>query len=166
MSRESLIRRIHDSGKQLVIATTGGGATAIGELLAVPGGSQSVLECVVAYSAAALSDWIGGTPDQSCSEATARAMAMAAFERARQLAARGKDNDPGSLVGVGATASLVSDRPKRGPHRIHVAWQSATQTSAYTLELHKGKRGRREEEEVCATLILTAIADAADLRSE
>lgn len=143
-----------------MLAVTGGGATAIGELLNVPGGSQSVLECIVPYSAAALCEWIGGKPDQFCSEPTARAMAMAAFERARHLVSADGDADPHKLVGVGCTASLASDRPKRGPHRVYVASQTANATAAYSLELTKGARTRQQEEEVCCVLILTALGEA------
>ena len=66
----------------MVIAVTGGGSGAISSLLEVPGASASVLEAIVPYAATALADWLGGTPDHYCSERTARAMAMAAFERA------------------------------------------------------------------------------------
>jgi hypothetical protein len=114
------------------------------------------LEAVVPYSSTALEQWLGGPVDHYCSERTARAMAMAAFERARQLS----DADPHSLRGIGATASLVSNRPKRGPHRIHVAWQSAESTSVVSCELPKGARTRAEEEQVATHLILNVVAEA------
>src|SRR5205823_7907670 len=82
---QTLIEQIHKSGRQLVLAVTGGGSGAISALLQVPGASASVLEAIVPYAATALADWLGGRPDQYCSERTARAMAMAAVERARQL---------------------------------------------------------------------------------
>src|SRR5262245_53933441 len=123
---QQLIEQIHATARPMVIAVTGGGSGAISSLLAVPGASATVLEAVIPYAARALGEWLGGTPDHFCSERTARAMAMAAFERARELS----DTDPMSLYGVGATASLASNRPKRGPHRIHVAWQSAEITDA------------------------------------
>lgn len=163
MIDEAFIHRIHDSGKRFVLFITGGGTRAVGELLSVPGGSKSLLECVVPYSAAALRERLGGQPDQYCSEHTARAMAMAAFERARCLELQEAGSDALSLVGIGCTASLTSDRPKRSPHRIHVAWQTAEQTAAYSLELTKGARTRREEEEVCAKLVLAALGEAAGL---
>jgi hypothetical protein len=162
MNDDARIREIHRSGRRLVLATTGGGSTAIGELLRVPGGSQSVLECVVPYSTLALCEWIGGRPDQFCSEATARAMAMAAFERARWLV-RSEEPDPQLVIGVGCTASLASDRPKRGEHRVYVASQTATETAAYSLDLAKGARTRDAEEQVCAALIVEAIAEAVGL---
>lgn len=161
VAQQEFIERIHASGKQLVLALTGGGSGAISALLEVSGASASVLEATVPYAETALERWLGGPPDQACSERTARAMAMAAFERARTLT----DADPRLLRGIGATASLATNRPKRGPHRIHVAWQSADTTAALSLELPKGERTRGEEEPIATALILEAVAEACGIDS-
>jgi nicotinamide mononucleotide (NMN) deamidase PncC len=155
------IQQIHTSGRQLVLSTTGGGSRAISDLLTVPGASASVLEAVVPYAPQALTLWLGGPADHACSERTARAMAMASFERARALA----DGDIHALRGIGATASLASARPKRGPHRLHIAWQSAAKTVVVSCELAKGARSRAEEEDVAARLILEIVAEACDVES-
>ncbi len=154
-------RLIHDSGAALVLAVTGGGSLAIGRLLAVPGASRSVLEAAVPYSAAALRAWLGTKPEQYCEPSTARMMAMAALARAHEYART--DAIDKRLFGVGCTASLASDRPKRGAHRVHVAWQSAEATVTYSLELEKDARSRAEEEAIAADLALNAIADAAGI---
>src|SRR5579872_7038510 len=78
-----LIGRIHAAPRQAVIVVTGGGASAISELLAVPGGSRTLLEAVVPYSAAALTDWLKRRPEHFCVEETALAMAAMAYERAQ-----------------------------------------------------------------------------------
>ncbi len=65
--------------------------------------------------------------------------------------------------GIGATASLVSTRPKRGPHRVHVAWQSADRTVVVSCELQKGARTRAEEEHIATLLILNAVAESCGL---
>ncbi len=153
---QALIEQIHASGRRLVLSLTGGGSGAMAALLQVPGASASVLEAIVPYSAQSLQDWLGGSVDQYCSEATARAMAMRAFERSRELS----DDDPHRLCGIGATASLATNRPKRGPHRIHVAWQSATATVVATCRFTTGAGTRADEEDVSAQLILGAIAEA------
>ncbi len=156
MNQQQLVERIHAAAKPLVLSVTGGGSGAIAALLEVPNASATVLEAVVPYSAAALQEWLGGVPDHYCSERTARAMAMAAYERARALS----DADPRTLRGLGATASLASNRPKRGPHRVHVAWQSAETTSVVSCELQKGVRTRAEEEHVATQLIVDIVAEA------
>jgi len=152
-----LIAAIHDSKHQIVLAITGGGSGAISALLQQPGGSRTLLEAVVPYSASALADWLGGAPDQACCEATARAMAMASWMRARTLAT---DVDPHQLIGIGATASLASDRPKRGAHRVHVALQTATSTTTHSLVLTKDQRDRQAEETLATKLLLLTLAQA------
>ncbi len=156
-SLRNQIEAIHASPVQIVVALTGGGATAIGELLAVPGASRTVLEAVVPYCDVALADWIGGQSEQACSESTARAMAMAAYGRARTLVAT---DDGNTMAGIGATAALATDRPKQGPHRVHVAWQTASATSSLSLELEKGARDRAAEEGMACQLVLWAVAEA------
>jgi hypothetical protein len=80
-------------------------------------------------------------------------MAMAAYRRARSL-------DPeGATFGVGCTASLITDRPKRGEHRVHVAVQTAAATHLWSLVLDAGARTRAEEEAVCVALVLNAVAE-------
>ncbi|HUT93847.1 MAG TPA: CinA family protein [Thermoguttaceae bacterium] len=155
MSIQQLVQEIHAAPARLVMAVTGGGSGAIGQLLQVPGASRTLLEAVVPYSAAALADWLGGPPEQACSAETARAMAMAAFLRACRL-----DDSPGSLAGVACTAGLASDRPKRGPHRVHLAVQTAAMTVARSLELTKGTRTRAQEERLVSRLVLGAVAEA------
>src|SRR5438128_6204885 len=100
-----LIAKIHASGRQAVLAITGGGSGAIAELLRVPGGSRLLLEAVVPYDLRALTAFLGFEPAQACSVETAVALAQRARERAARFAPTGT-----VLVGLGATASLVSDR--------------------------------------------------------
>lgn len=165
-----LVGAIHAAPVQFALAVTGGGSRAIAELLERPGGSKVLLEAVVPYSPAALADFLRAEPEQFCSARTARLMAMAAFARARRLAAgmrseanEGQSGPPKRLVGLGCTASLVSDRPKRGDHRVHVAWQSEATTATHSLSLWKGPRDRRQEEEIAAKLVLNALVEAAGL---
>jgi nicotinamide mononucleotide (NMN) deamidase PncC len=155
LSTMQLVERIHDSPTRIVLAATGGGSRAVAELLEVPGGSRTLLEAVVPYSASAIIHWLGCEPDEFCSAPTARAMAITAFLRARQF------EDGETLpAGVACTASLATDRPKRGPHRAHVAVQTADRTATWRLQLHKDRRSRAEEERLVGRLLLNAVADA------
>ncbi len=157
---QQLIRELHSSPHLAVLAVTGGGSGAISQLLEVPGASRTVLEAIVPYASNSLTQWLGSATEQSCSESTARAMAMASWIRARELA---PNADPFSLIGVGATASLASDRPKRGEHRIHVATQTATQTTVSSLILKKDQRSRAAEETLASLVVLLCVAEASDL---
>lgn len=156
-SAERLIRALHASGRQCVLAITGGGATAIGSLLCLPGGSRLLLAAHVPYGEAAMCRWLHARPEHFCSAETARAMAMAAFEEALALAG---SSAASQLVGLGCTASLVSDRPKHGPHRLHGAVQTLASTITQSLILSKGARDRIGEEMVACTLILNLLAEA------
>jgi nicotinamide mononucleotide (NMN) deamidase PncC len=156
-SQQQLAQQVHASGRRLVLALTGGASGAISALLTVPGASRSILAATVPYAPQALVEWLGGEPDEFCSSRTARAMAMRAFLKA------GAYDPRAAACGVAATASLASDRPKRGPHRVHLAWQTAATTAASSLELTKGARSRAEEEALAAALVLNAVAEACDV---
>jgi len=153
-----LVEAIHGSPGRLVVALSGGGAQALAELLEVPGASRTLLEAVVPYCEAAITRWLGGRPDQFCAPRTARAMAMVAFHRARELG-----EEPDFAAGMGCTASLATDRPKRGEHRAHVGLQTAGRTSCWSITLEKGRRSRQEEEGLVSRLVLRAVAVAVGL---
>src|SRR5262245_13220309 len=112
-----LIRRIHASGRRFAIAVTGAGSGVIAALLRVPGGSRTLVEAVVPYGGAALTDFLGGRPEHACSTETAVALASRARGRVAALVGAGD----GPLVGLGVTATVATDRPKRGDHRGHLA---------------------------------------------
>ena len=158
VSCSRLIEMIHASPEEVVLVIAGGGATAVADLMEVPGASRTILEVDVPYCEGAMVEFLGGRPDQFCSPQTARAMAMAAFRRACRY--RGEAE---SLSGVSCTASLATDRPKRGPHRVHVALQTAAATVTWSLELEKGRRSRMEEERLAGRLVLNAVAEACGL---
>ena len=145
----SLIGTLHGSGRKVALAITGGGSGAIGELLRVPGGSRLLLEAQVPYDEQALSTYLGYTPRQASSADTAIAMAHSARVRAARLAPPGSD-----VVGFGATAALVSDRPRRGEHRYHLAFASAAEVAHCTAVFAKGRRDRAGEEDLVARSIV------------
>jgi hypothetical protein len=146
---------MHASGRQAVLAITGGGSGAIAELLRVPGGSRLLLEAVVPYDGRALDAFLGSTVAQASSDETAVAMARRAHERAAQFAPGGAQ-----LVGLGATAALVTDRPRQGEHRCHIAVTTGTGTHVCTIVLGKGRRDRAAEEDLVARAIVLWLARA------
>jgi hypothetical protein len=159
---DQLVQQIHDARARIVLAATGGGSRAIADLLEVSGASRTLLAAFVPYSDRAMIDYLGSRPDEFCSNRTARAMAMAAFLHARKLAQSDSAlaGFMGDLAGVACTAGLVTDRPRRGPHRLHVALQTAALTATWSLELLKGRRSRPEEEQAAGRLLLNAVAES------
>jgi hypothetical protein len=64
------------------------------------------------------------------------------------------------LVGLGATAALVSDRPRKGEHRFHIAFASSTRIGQCTAVMAKGRRDRAAEEDLVSGAILLWLAHA------
>ena len=156
----SLIKQIHDSDWQLVVALSGGGSGFLSELLQVPGASRTVLDASVPYGLQALIDLVGSQPKQACSRETAICMAMWALDRASTLSF-----DNTVLLGVGITCSIVSDRPKQGDHRCHIAIVSGTVVRLTSIELEKGLRHRSEEEQVVVQAAMLSLAEACEIRT-
>jgi hypothetical protein len=152
---QQLVSTVHASGPKAALAITGGGSGAIGELLRVPGGSRLLIEAQVPYDEMALASFLGFAPAQACGADTAIAMARTARARAARLAPAGAD-----LVGLGATAALVSDRPRRGEHRFHVAFANAAGIAHCTCILAKGRRDRAAEEDLVSRAIVLWLARA------
>jgi hypothetical protein len=108
----------------------------------------------VPYAQKALADFLGREPASYCSPAVTRELAVRSRERAAFLA-------PGECgVGIGCTASLRSDRPKRGEHRVHVAAATESEIVVQSLTLAKEQRDREGEESVVARLLLNTLAEA------
>ncbi len=154
-----LIEAIHRSTCQMVLAVTGGGTGAIAQLLAVPGGSRTILEAVVPYGEQGLIDFLGQRPAQFCSPDTSKAMAARAYDRANWLTLKCSTDSPTKIIGVSCTASLVTDRPKSGDHRFYVTIQSAEGGVTYSLILQKGARDREGEETVLDSVVLNGLAE-------
>jgi hypothetical protein len=152
---QQLIVALHASGRKAALAITGGGSGAVGELLRVPGGSRLLIEAQVPYDAQALASFLGFAPAHACSADTAIAMARGARGRAARLAPQ--DGDP---VGLGATAALVSDRPRKGEHRFHIAFAEAARIAHCAGVMAKGRRDRAAEEDVVSRAIILWLARA------
>ena len=161
---QQLISALHASGRKAALAITGGGSGAVGELLRVPGGSRLLIEAQVPYDAQALAAFLGFAPAQASSADTAIAMARTARARAARLVPSIDVGVGTDLVGLGATAALVSDRPRRGEHRFHIAFANAAgpnSTGAHcTCVLAKGRRDRAAEEDLVSRAIVLWLARA------
>jgi nicotinic acid mononucleotide adenylyltransferase/nicotinamide mononucleotide (NMN) deamidase PncC len=159
MEIKELVHHILSSEYQFVLAITGGGTEAIGELLRYGGGSATLLEAVVPYSQQALDELTGRKPEKYASTRTARAMAMAAFQRARLLQGSGQKGVQ-HVLGIGATCTLaISGERKERQHELHMAVQSLQNTTTYSTFFLE-KRDREHEEELVSRSIINMIASA------
>lgn len=152
---QPLISALHASGRKAALAITGGGSGAVSELLRVPGGSRLLIEAQVPYDALALAAFLGFAPAQACGSDTTIAMARTVRARAAKLMPAGTD-----LVGLGATAALVSDHPRKGEHRFHIAFANCAGIAHCTCVLAKGRRDRAAEEDLVSRAIVLWLARA------
>ena len=157
----ALVAAMHAAPCMAVFAVAGAGTQAIAWLLGVAGASRSVLELSVPYSAPALAELVGYAPEQAVSRQTALDMARAAYRRALRLREGGAP-----VAGVACTATIATDRPKRGEHRCHVAYWTGSGSAVFSLHFEKGLRDRTGEDAVASRLILYAFAEAAGVRRE
>ncbi len=153
-----LIQTIHDQPGRIVLVTAGAGTYALAWLLGVAGASRTLVEALIPYDWQSFDDFLGQTPAKYVEATTARLMAGRAFTRARWLI---EEDEP--LIGFACTATIVTDRPKKGAHRAHIAIWQPERVSWYHLKLAKGKRNRSEEEGLVSRFMLNGIAEAFDI---
>lgn len=140
----------------VALAITGGGSGVIPRLLTRPGASRTVLEAQVPYGRRALTELLGAEPASRCSAETSRELAQAVYQRALRL----RETSHVPVLGLGATAALVTDRARNGSHRVHVAVVDGFQCWEATVRLRKNARTRAKEEAVAEHVILGALAEA------
>ena len=153
-----LVQAIHDNQTQLVLVAAGAGTQALSNLLNVAGASRTLLEALVPYSEASFDAFLGQTPVQYVAEETARLMAGRAYTRARWL-----QSTTNPVVGLSCTATIVTDRPKRGEHRAFIAVWQPKKLKCISIQLEKGARDRAGEEAVVSNLMLSLLAEACGL---
>ena len=156
-----IIQAIHDCSSRVVLVAAGAGTQALSDLLSVAGATRTLLEALVPYSEASFDEFLGQKPDQYVSVETAHLLAGRAFTRARWL-----DSEANPQIGLACTATIVTDRPKLGDHRAHIAtWQPSRMVS-YSLYLEKGARDREGEEDLVSRVLLNSLAKACGIRQQ
>ena len=153
-----LVQSVHDSPTKAVIAVAGAGNEAVSWLLDVAGASRTVLEIVVPYSSSSFVDFVGYEPDQFVSVEAAKGLAKAAYRRALELR-EGEER----VAGIACTATIATDRPKRGDHRCHIASWTGEAVRVYSLTFVKGLRDRTGEDGIASAIVLNTLAEASEL---
>lgn len=158
---QTFSQRIHDSPADGVISVAGAGSLGIAWLFSVPGASRTVLEVIMPYGTKSMIDFLGYEPTQYVSVDTAIDMARRSYRRALEI----KETDT-PKIGLGCTATIATDRPKRGQHRCCIATWNESGRVSYDLLFEKGFRDRAGEEEIVSALLLQALADVCGLNPE
>ena len=153
-----LVRLIHPTPTRVCAVVTGGGVLSLAWLFSEPGASRTFLDAQVPYSMRALDEYVGVDAEQHVSPLEADRMAAAALTRARYLAGPNEH-----VAGVSCTATIATDRAKKGEHRCHTAWRREDGGAVYSLTFEKGARDRAGEEEVVSRLFLNTLAEACGL---
>ncbi|MCE2499430.1 MAG: hypothetical protein J4G13_01025 [Dehalococcoidia bacterium] len=157
-----VVTKIHGTPEQTVVAVAGAGNYALAWLLGVGGASRTVLETRIPYGYLAMTDFLGGyAPEQTVSGDTARRMARSAWQRGVFL----RETDA-PIVGLGCTATIATDRTKRGDHRVFIATWDDTGVTTDAVTLEKGLRERAGEEDVVSRLVIAALARACGLEPD
>ncbi|HSG15078.1 MAG TPA: hypothetical protein VLE70_01995 [Anaerolineae bacterium] len=157
MKREirQLVQQLHDSQGRVLVVTAGAGTQAVAWLLGVAGASRTLLEALVPYDESSFNNFLGQVPSQYVAPETAGLLAGRAVNRAQRLF---KGPDP--VIGLACTATIVTDRPKLGPHRAHICAWTAEKIVHHSLHLDKGARDRKDEEGLISRLVLNTLAEA------
>lgn len=150
----ALIGAMHERPVRLVYEFAGAGAQALLWVRSVGGSSRTLLEAVDRYAPGSLAELLEGAEVPAVSDEAALAMARHAADRAARLA-------PGETVaGVGVSATIATDRLKRGEHRLVAALATPLATHLIRIGLSKGARSRAAEEELVSRVALGLMAEA------
>jgi hypothetical protein len=160
-AHEELITAIHNHPARLMLVVAGAGTQALAELLSVGGASRTLLEALIPYSSQSFDEFLGCRPKQYAAAETARLAAGRALVRAQKLA-----EEKWPLAGLACSATIATDRPKRGEHRAHIAAWQPERLLSYSLYLEKGARDRAGEEALVSRLLLNTVAEACQVRRQ
>lgn len=155
---ENIVQDIHQSQLKMCMAVAGAGNQAVNWLLNVPGASNTILDVSIPYSENAMSALLGQLPESIVSEETACAIAVERFIKAKKYS-----ENSTNAIGVGCTATIATNREKRGQHRAIIAVCSSDKLCIISLILNKGARTRLEEDLVVSNLLLHVISSYAGL---
>ena len=149
-----LVRLVHAAPTRVCAVVTGGGVLSLAWLFGEPGASRTFLDAQIPYSMRALDEYVDVDAEQHVSPLEADRMATTALMRGQHLA-----QSMEGVAGVSCTATIATDRPKKGEHRCATAWARGGDRAVYSLTLEKGARDRAGEEEVVSRLFLNTMAE-------
>jgi len=155
--KSEIIQRINNNPNKVSIILAGAGTNLVNALLSEPGASRTILDLQIPYSESSMFRILGERPSKYVSLEVAKTLAKVAYSRSMFLRM-----NKGPVVGLACTASIATDRDKRGNHEFHVVAYSSDALISRSLVFHKGQRSRIEEDEIVSTIALQTLCDVID----
>src|SRR5690606_37346360 len=154
----------------------------------VGGSSRTVMSAVAVSHEQTMRGLLGFMPARFTSRRVARLIAQSAYEPARPdrsgAERRGRQRPPAPgaaataaeaagaaraaatapmgprlpVFGLGSTATIATDRTKRGDHRVACAVRDGLGSVTYAVTIEKGARDREGEERLVSLVIVGAVA--------
>lgn len=164
---ERKVEMLHLSKTKVCLAATGAGSGCQNLISQVAGASATLLECFLPYSREALADFLGFEPNKFASEETSLRMAARAWRRGVEIAIR-QGEDARSVVGLGLSAVIATNRPLKGEHRVFISARAENYFFVSRVVFEKrgdglSLLGRIRESELCDILAINMILRCAQI---
>ena len=144
------IQNIINSNYQIVFVITGGGSSALSNILNIPGASNIFLEAQIPYNKKTLIEYLNKNVVKSCNAITAVNLADIAFKRAINITNKKK-----LILGVSCTAALKTLRKRKGKDRAHLAIHS--QNCKFYKYIYLNQLTREDQETSLSNSIINYI---------
>ncbi|RNF23179.1 nucleotidyl transferase domain-containing protein [Trypanosoma conorhini] len=158
---QGLIEAIHASPVRCVLYVAGAGSSAIAQLAGVAGCSRTLLDARVPYAVATTAHMLDDRPSKLVAAPVARQLAQHAYHCAVDYSG----GDDGTIVGIGSTAAVQTNRTRHGKDCAFVAAWCQRHVVEFALEL-PGHLPRAEQEGQVTLLLLKALAECANVPFE
>ena len=158
-----LIPKIHKSSHQFSFVFAGGGGLSIGKILGTPGASNTVLEWTAPYAKKALDDYLGKSPLSYCNIKTTLDLSVKAYHRALKLKEK---NSSSPVGGFALTASLATNREKKGPCRFFLCCEQNQKSHVVSCSFGETDNTREKQEEFIANCVTTLLAKVCGIKAE
>ena len=164
---EELIDQMRQAGVRVTLIMRGVDREVWSDLFAQQKSAAVFNEIIHLTSDNDVSRLLGAEPDDIHSDRTARALALAAYDRARRRPQgdTSRAGEHSQVVGIACLAPYgrASGGGDAALDRIHVAWQTASTTSHRSAGLSRDRRSSEAASQRVATLITKSMCEACDL---
>lgn len=154
-----LVERLLDSGNHFSIICAGAGGSAAAALMSVPGCSNALVEAQFPYHHCISTQLLDYRPRSFVSSPVAVSFAQAAFNRCEAVL-----NTSQSIIGIGGSAALSTNRQRRGRNSAFISSWSSSGLTNYHVSF--GTIDRARQESIVTNTILVALASAAMVKHD